>query len=203
MSLDQRVRNVDTRVGRAHGALTISLVAAVLLASACASRGPTIVSNLSPGVDPASFRTFGFMEPLGTDRPGGIRTPLGSMLVDAVTRELQQRGLDLSEEPEILVNVFVQTEERTEVRTVPTATTTTRTHRHGRYGTWTGYRTDVRQYTRGTLAIDLVDPRARMLVWEAAAQGRLREDLRNLDQGQVDRVVADVMQQFIPLKKAE
>ena len=43
--------------------------------------GPTINTNTAPGTDMTSFRTFNFLLPLSTDRPGGVRTPLSNMLI--------------------------------------------------------------------------------------------------------------------------
>jgi hypothetical protein len=136
------------------------------------------------------------MQPLNTDRPNGVRTPLSTMLMNAMSREMASRGIEPSDSPGLQVNFFVNTEERLDVRSVPTAGGF-HTYRRGRYSTWGGYRTIVREFTRGTLSIDLVDASNRVLVWEGVAQGRLRNDLREVTQDQVDQIVRQVMAEFM------
>jgi hypothetical protein len=74
-----------------------------------------------------------------------------------------------------------------------------RTHPHSRhsFGVWTGQQTTVRQYTKGTLGIDLVDPANNVLAWEGAAQGRVNDDVRNMSQGDVDELTRQIMEQFM------
>jgi len=167
----------------------------VLLLAACVS-GPTITTQASPDADFSSFGTFNFMQPLSTDRPNGVRTPLSIMLIDAMSREMASKGFQQSNTPDLLVNFFANTEDRLDVRTVP-ATTSIHASRVGRHRVWTGYRTTVREYTRGTLSIDLVDAASNTLVWEGVAEGRLREDVREITQAQIDDVLGQVMAEFM------
>ena len=52
-----------------RAALTTTLLSLTLLLSACAS-GPTIVANQDPGADFSAYKTYGFVDPLSTDRDG-------------------------------------------------------------------------------------------------------------------------------------
>jgi len=167
----------------------------VLMLAACVS-GPTITTHASPDTDFSSFGTYNFMQPLSTDTPNGVRTPLSTMLINSMSREMASKGFEQSDTPDLLVNFFANTEERLDVRTVPTSTSF-HAFRHGRYRAWTGYRTTVREYTRGTLNIDLVDAANNMLAWEGVAQGRLREDVREITQEQIDEVVSQVVAEFM------
>ncbi len=175
---------------------TTWLGALILIVAGCATSGPTISSNPDPATDFGRLQTFGFMQPLGTDRPGGARTPLSNMLIEAVSRELAIRGMRRSApdggQPDVLVNLFVNMEQQIDVRQVP-STGGWHHHRGGRYGVWRGYETQVRQFTQGTLVIDLVDPARNMLVWEGIAQGRLRRGTTAVDQMMVDSVVSELL----------
>lgn len=84
-----------------------------------------------------------------------------------------------------------------QIRTTPTSTSF-HGYRRGRYSAWPSYRTTVRQYTKGTLAIDIVDTANNILAWEGVAQNRLRDDLNQVTQEQSDNVVSQVMAQFMP-----
>jgi hypothetical protein len=124
------------------------LVIPAILLSACAS-GPTIVANTNPGTDFSAFKTYNFFQPLGTDRAGGVRTPLSSRLISSMNRELISRGMSLSDSPDLLVDFVVSAEDRIDVRTTPTHTVH-RTHWNRGFSTWPTYNTTVRQYTEGS-----------------------------------------------------
>ena len=69
-------------------------------------------------------------------------------------------------------------------------------YRRGRYNAWRNYQTVVTQYTQGTLAIDFIYTATNVLAWEGAADGRLRQNLNDFSQEQIDAVVAAVMAEF-------
>jgi hypothetical protein len=165
-----------------------------LLTAGCAS-APRITTNTNPAADFASFDTYNFMPVPGTDRPNGVQTPLSAMLTRAMSREMSSRGFQRSDNPDLLINFFVNTERRMDVRQVP-APSSFHGFRFNRYATWGGYRTEVRQYTQGTLAIDLVDARQKVLAWEGIAQQRLGSSAQQITQEQVDDVVRQVMAEF-------
>jgi len=172
--------------------------ALTLLLAGCASSGPTIVVNSAPGTDLSNFQTFNFMQPLGTDRDNGARTPMSTMLMNSVSQELTSRGLTQSDSPDILVDFFVTTEERMDVRT--TGSSMHSVHRshwsRGCCNTWPTYQTTVRQYTQGTLLIDLIDPSANALIAEGAARSRLRSS--EITRQQSDDVVGQIMADMLP-----
>jgi hypothetical protein len=173
-----------------------------LVLAGCAASGPTIMVNTVPGADLSGFETFNFLQPLGTDRDNGARTPMSSMLMAAMTRELTNRGMSQSDSPDLLVDFFVTTEDRMDVRTTRTSSmhSTHSVHRShwGRssFSTWPTYQTTVRQYTQGTLLVDLIDPAANALVAEGAAQNRIRSN--ELTRQQVDDIVGQIMTEIMP-----
>jgi hypothetical protein len=184
----------DTGISFTMSKLLRLFISTVLLVG-CASTGPRVTSNINPNTDFSGFATYNFMQPLGTDRPGGIQTPLSTRLISALGREMESRGYRRSDSPDLLVNVFVNTERRMDVRQVPT-TTTFHGYRSNRYSTWGGYHTEVREYTKGTLAVDLVDVRNRMLAWEGKALKRLNRSATELSDDQINNAVSAVMAEF-------
>ena len=171
--------------------------ALVLILTGCAS-GPTITVNTAPGADLSNIRTFNFMQQLGTDRDNGARTPMSMMLMNSMSREMASRGLKQSDSPDMLVDFFVTTEARMDVRT--TGSSMHSVHRsnwhRGCCTTWPTYRTTVRQYTQGTLLIDLINPSANALLAEGAAGERLRSN--EVSQKQMDDVVSQIMADMMP-----
>ena len=73
-----------------------------------------------------------------------------------------------------------------------------RSHWGRSYSVWGSYQTTVRQYTEGTLLIDIIDLEEASLIGEGAAQGRSIGNMRDLDQDDINQLVADVMAQLMP-----
>jgi hypothetical protein len=177
--------------------LLIIISALTMMLTGCAS-GPTITVNSAPGTDLSSFQTFNFMQPLGTDRGNGARTPISTMLMSSVSMELTSRGLRQSDSADLLVDFFIMTEDRIDVRTTSTGMHSVhRSHwNRGCCSTWPMYQTTVRQYTQGTLLIDLIDPAENAMVAEGAAQSRIRSN--EVTQEQSDDVVGQIMADMMP-----
>lgn len=167
----------------------LAVLATTGLLAACAS-GPTIVANTSPDADFRQFQTFGFMDPLGTDRSSGVRTPLSTRLMAAASQEMAARGLTQSDDPDLLVDFMVFTEDRIDVRQTPT-TTVHRSYWNRGFSTWPTYQTTVRQYTQGSLIIDLIDPRGNRLIAEGSAQNRMNNT--EFTQQQINDIVGQVL----------
>jgi hypothetical protein len=145
-----------------------------LLLSACAS-APRVAVIRDPDADFARFARFGFYEPLGTDRESGTGTLLSQTLMNATRMELEALGYRFDQEnADLRVNFFVETREVVQGRRGPSFTVGYGAyHRH--YGVWTGYETDIRQYTESTLHVDVVDVEQDQLVWEGVSTERLVE----------------------------
>jgi hypothetical protein len=172
--------------------ILLTTVLALLLAN-CAS-APRVTTNTNPAVDFSGFATYNFMQPLSTDR-SGVQTRLSATLIEAMSAEMTSRGFTRSKNPDLLINFFVVTEERMDVRQVPTASSF-HGYRRNRYSTWPNHRTEVRQYTRGTLAVDFVHAAQNILAWEAVAQQRVGRNTTEISQEQANEVMTNVMAEF-------
>lgn len=169
----------------------------VLVLAGCAAQGPKIFTNKDPTANFATFHTFGYEEPLGTDRPE-YSSLLSQYLKAAVTREMESRGYRYSDNPDLMINFYVATKEKF-------TTTTTAAgpaypgyygYRGGYYGVWSGYETTTSQHTEGTLNVDLVDPKRKQLVWEATAEGKVKDEYRANLQPVIDEVISQIFRQY-------
>jgi hypothetical protein len=180
-----------------HTLLLACSLLSLILVSGCAS-GPTIRSNVDESVDFTSFRTFGFLDPLGTDRDG-YQSLISQQLVASADRELVARGLQRTDtNPDLLVNFSAQLDQRLRVTQSPTPPRSSfHRHRGGFYSTWPTYQqTEIRQYTQGTLGIDVVDAARRQLVWEGFALGRVTQRTTDNIGPVLDSAVVDIFANF-------
>lgn len=175
----------------------------LLLLSGCAS-GPTIRTNTDPGVDFSTFRTFGFFQPLATDREG-YQSLISQQLVASAERELTARGLQRTDSnPDLLVNFSARLDQRLRVTQAPgVPRSALNPHRRGLYNTWPGYqRTEIREYTQGTLGIDIVDAARRQLVWEGFALSTVTQRTTDNIGPVLDSAVTDIFRDFpLPVKQ--
>jgi len=169
----------------------------LLVVAGCAS-GPTIRSNVDASVDFTSFRTFGFIEPLATDR-AGYQSLVSQQLVASADRELVARGLQRTDtNPDLLVNFSADLDQRLRVTQSPAIHSRNfNSHRRGFYSTWPLYQqTEIRQYTKGTLGIDVVDAARRQLVWEGFALGQVTQRTTDNLGPVLDAAVVDIFGSF-------
>ena len=180
------------RTGCAWG---LALIAACL---ASCSTGPTIITNSDPNVDWSQYRTFGFFNPLGTDR-GDVRSLISNQLIESTTREMQNAGFRLADsQPDLLINFVLSTRDTIQSRP---STSAAMHHSRGRYSTWSGWSvrastTEVVQRTEGTLGIDIVDRIRNQLVWEGAASKSVTTSVRENQAEVLDNAITEIFTQF-------
>lgn len=191
-----RQRHVELRL------LLAGTLLSLLALAGCAS-SPTIRSNVDPGVDFTRFRTFGFFQPLATDREG-YQSLISQQLVTSTERELVARGLQRTDDnPDLLVNFSANLDQRlrvTQSPRTPMGANSFNSHRRGFYSTWPTYQqTEVRQYTKGTLGVDVVDAARRQMVWEGLALSRVTQRTMDNIGPVLDAAVVEIFQNF-PLR---
>jgi hypothetical protein len=164
--------------------LLLLIAASALLLAACSS-GPKIKADYDPSVDFSQYQTFNFYNPMGIENPS-YSSLIGQMFREAITREMEQRGYTLSDNPDLMMNVSAILEDKTKVTTYNDPMYGGYYgYRRGYYDPWYGYgygtSTHVSQYTEGTVNIDMVDAKAKRMVWEGIAVGRVNEDRSNAE----------------------
>ncbi len=124
---------------------------AIIVATGPAS-SPNTYSNKDSSTDFAQYKTFGYFSTLATDNEQ-YESLVSNFLKVAVAQEMDQRGLTHSDNPDLLVNFYIHTQEKIRTRSVPT-TSAYYGYRDPFYDPWMGYggyETRVDQYTEGTL----------------------------------------------------
>ena len=175
-----------------------AVVALNLALSGCA--GIEVSTDYDPEADFTRYQTFAWMEGTG----GGIDDPLFSGdLMDqrfrrAIESELVSRGMQktASGQPDVFVGYQVALDDRVDYQTVNTYYGSGWGYR-GVYGGMGATRTIARQYTVGTLVIDVYDARQRELVWRGSGEGRVNQ-ARNPEESQelINQAVTLILEDF-------
>ena len=155
-----------------------------LLLTACVST-PVIRVNTDKHADFSAYHTYGFVEPLGTDK-AGYTTLVTKYLKQAVSHELEQRGYVFSIDPDLLVNFYTRIESRTLISAMPAAVYYGGyyDYRHGLYDPFPRYiyHPYSYNYKEGIVNVDLVDAPNKQMVWEGVAVDEV--DSNDLDNPQ-------------------
>ncbi len=170
----------------------------VLAIAGCAT-GPRISSEVDPEADFGSYRTFGFYAPLALEKEG-YATPTTDRIKAAARAQLESRGyVYAAEQPDLWVNLNAYIQEKTSVTSIPTVD----------YNYYYSYRarsyfavpywrdqTEVRNYTEGTLNVDLVDRRKNRLVWEGIAVGRIAKLKPEERAARIDATMTEIFARY-------
>jgi len=109
------------------------------------------------------------------------------------------RGYTLADNPDLIVNFYVHTQEKIKTTQTPTTTGGYYGYRGSRYGTWGGYpsyETRVTQHTEGTINVDLVDRARGQLVWESELVGRVTEEVRENLESAIDQAITEIFTKY-------
>lgn len=166
-----------------------------LMVVACAT-APIVSADYDRSADFTTYRTFAFVDELGTDT-SGYASLVTQTLKAATQREMEARGYRYAEtDADLLVNFNARLAQETRVTQTPAPTPMYYGYRRGFYGGWGSYDTRVDQYVEGTLNIDLVDARRMQLVWEGIAVGCVTAKQRQDRAAVLGAAVAEIFKQY-------
>jgi hypothetical protein len=178
----------------------VSLIAAILLVSACSSI--KVVADYDQSTDFAKYKTFAFYKK-GIDK-AEISDLDKRRILKAVEAQLLAKGLTKSETPDLLVNIFTKAKTKIDVYN----------DNYGfgygygwggYYGWWPWYYgpnfgVQISEYTEGTLFIDLIDAEKKELVWQGIGSGGLNPSGNVTKKEEtIKEFVAEIMAQYPPV----
>ena len=170
----------------------ILVAAAVALLAACATTGPEIRQDTNPAAKFGTYKTFGFFSPLATDQ-AGYETVFTARLKNATRAVMESKGYVYSEtSPDLLLNFYANVQDKQEIRSTPVSMGYYG-YRGGFYGGMGTSDVETVNYKQGTMNIDLVDPKQKILVWQARAEGRVSKEARKNPGPAIDKAVKDMM----------
>jgi hypothetical protein len=197
---------MDTiRHTRSRLALAAVALGAVALAG-CAASKPTLRTDYDRSADFSQFRTYNYVDPVGTDKQG-YRSIITQHFKSAIDAEMGARGFrKVDANPDLLVNFNANAQEKVDVRSTPTPTMGVGMgygggyygYRGGLYASWPMYTNDVStvRYQVGTANVDIVDARRKQLVWEGVAEGKLSKEVMANPEPAIRSVINQLFQQF-------
>ncbi|HEX8426613.1 DUF4136 domain-containing protein [Hymenobacter sp.] len=133
----------------------------------------------TPGVNFTTYKTYNFMDVTARNE-AAFQGPTTSIeaLKSAVSRELERRGYQRSDSPDLLVNIGVVTQEKTQTRqtTIYDAPLYIGQRRYR----WQSQEVPVGTYAEGTATVDVVDAARNERIWQGVAASTLSKDPEKL-----------------------
>lgn len=164
----------------------IWIVVAVVFTQCTTSSLPSVRVDYDKDADFSAYKTFNWSGEI--DKQGDKHPILDNSLVrkrikNAIASELEGRGYELSENPDLLVNFHMIIEEKTGYTTIPS------------YSYWR--RDDIRPYNykEGMLIIDLVDRRKNQLVWQGYTGGIAHQNPEKMEE-RIRSAISLIFQQY-------
>lgn len=177
-------------------AALILTLSAVFVLTACSS---STVSDVDPTADFSGFQTYAFLSDVAEDK-SAYQSLERTHLKNAVGQAMNSRGYRRDDnDPDLLINFAVETEEKLQTRTVPNSA-------YGIgydpffdvYTTGWGmsHSTTIDQYTEGRLEVDVIDVDARKAIWQGTTKGRLTQKAMENYQATLNEAVNEIFSQF-------
>ena len=158
----------------------------VIVMAGCASI--KVSSDYDRKADFSKYKTFNFSKEVDKVTLNDLNR---RRLKDAITKEMQSKGYQVSESPDVLVNAFVKG------KTKYSATANTNyfggMYYRG-YGMSNTY-VDVNKSIEGTLFIDLIDVQQKTMIWEGVAEGLVNPRTETREE-QINNVVGMIFKTF-------
>ena len=175
----------------------LGIVALTVVLSACG--GIQVSTDFDPSTNFGGYRTFAWMAGSGEgDDPRVSGDLMDQRFRRAIESELVAKGMQkaTSGQPDVFVGYQIALDDRIDYETVNTYWGTGWGYRGVYRGVGTS-RTSAREYTLGTLVIDVFDAARRELVWRGAGEGRV-DQARDPQERQerINEAVTEIMEDF-------
>lgn len=144
-------------------------LALFLVAGALSCSSIQTAYDYSKEVDFSKFKTYQFTQ---DDLEAAVGQINRNRIIPAVENELAGKGLTKSDNPDLLVNIHVKSQQKVDA----TATTMGGYGRWGWYGGYSTTQVNYNEYTEGTMFITLIEASSQNIVWQGTGTKTLNEN---------------------------
>ena len=176
--------------------ILICLVMSWLFVS-CGSSYKIIKSEKEEGFKLSDYSTFGFydIEAQGDTNPTAFDRNIG-LIKQAISANMQQKGLNEARDPELRINVAILVQEKEQTRQTDFQTDGLPRYMGQRRYSWKSEEVVIGKYKEGTMLIDIVDAANNKMVWKGGSKGVLSSSGEN-DPDKINKVINDI---FLDIK---
>jgi hypothetical protein len=161
-----------------------------LVASLSACSSVSYNHDFDPTVNFGGFQTYAWIQPADDQAQRFLSPLVERRIIAAIDSELAAKGFQKATtgRPDFLVNTYGATQEKIDVNTYYSG--------WGYYGWYGGTSVDVRQWTQGTLIIDIIEFSEKDLAWRGYAQAAV-DDVSRMQPEEITRRVNEVVKNIL------
>lgn len=128
-----------------------------------------------------NYPTYGFYEiEIKGDTSSRLFEENVTLVKEAIRKNLQQRGLNETQEPALKINIALTVKNQIQTRQTDFLTDGLPRYMGQRRYSWKSQEVKVGEYKEGTMLIDLVDTNNNQMVWKGGSKGILPEKGKNI-----------------------
>lgn len=168
--------------------ISVVLLVITLLSVSCSSI--RVSSDYESATDFSKYKTFAFY------KTGIDKAPISDIdkrrIMRSIETELQTKGIQLTENPDLLVSIFTKAREQVDVY-----------QPHWTPYYYNPYQTaNISKYTEGTLFIDIIDAKDKKLIWQGIGSGALTKSSKpEKREENIQVFVKEILEKFPPMKQ--
>lgn len=161
------------------------VVAMAVFFTACSTGYKHLKTSKETGFSVRNYQTFDlqYTFPEGADTLAPHFAESKQLATKIITGDMAEKGLVKSERPELMVNLSVQLQEKTQTRTTDFRTDGLPRYMGQRRYSWKSEEIEVGKYQEGTLILDIIDTKNDKLVWRSGVKGILPENTAKAEAG--------------------
>lgn len=164
--------------------LRVLFLATIILLLAGCAPSVKVRSDADPSVDFSQYRTYNFFSQLGIEGDS-YASLMGQHFREAINAQLSARGFELSDTPQLQVNVSAASDDKIRVNSYQEPYLYGGYYGRGYRAGWGmpmyyggGTSTTVTQYTQADVYVDMVDARRHEMVWQGVATFKVTEKMQ-------------------------
>lgn|SRR5699024_4631486 len=166
---------------------TLLLFTALLVTSCSSVR---VVHDYDKEVDFSKYSSFAFYKPAIDEVK--ISDLDKRRILRAIENELTQKGMTKSSSPGVIVSIYTKEQERVDI------------YQHYNYGWWGPYydpfgpRSHISRTTEGTLFIDILDAKSKVLIWQGIGYADISAKDSERKEKKIQEIVAKILNSYPP-----
>lgn len=178
-------RNLSRNIENMKTNIKWAVVAISLWVASCSTGYKHLKTSKETGFSVRNYQTFDlqYTFPEGADTLAPRFAESKQLATKMITGNMAGKGLVKSDNPELMVNLSVQLQEKTQTRTTDFRTDGLPRYMGQRRYSWKSEEIEVGKYQEGTLILDVIDTKNDKLVWRSGVKGILPDNTTKAEAG--------------------
>ncbi|MBO9611748.1 MAG: DUF4136 domain-containing protein [Dyadobacter sp.] len=162
-----------------------AVLAMSIFFAACSTGYKQLKTSKEAGFSVRDYQTFNlqYTFPEGADTLAPLFAESKALATKTIASHMKDKGLVKSDKPELMVNLSVKVQEKSQTRQTDFRTDGLPRYMGQRRYSWKSEEIEIGKYQEGTLILDVIDTKNDRLVWRSGIKGVLPENTIKAEAG--------------------